>query len=95
MRLNPDVALAHHQLGLFALARGDRVEAETRLRRALALDPSSADTQLNLGRLLAATGRPGGGPSAARGLRLPLAPREIYGREVLSVRAWLTSTRGA
>jgi hypothetical protein len=27
--------------------------------------------------------------------RVPFAPAGIYGREVPSVRAWLTSTRGA
>lgn len=94
LRLDPRVALAHHQLGLLALSRGERREAESRFRQALALDPSSADTLLNLGRLLAATGRPAEARPLLEGF-LKLAPPEIYGREVLSVRAWLTSTRGA
>jgi predicted Zn-dependent protease with MMP-like domain len=37
----PDEAWAHHQLGLLAERRGDRAEADRRLRRARRLDPAA------------------------------------------------------
>jgi tetratricopeptide (TPR) repeat protein len=94
LRLDPELALAHHHLGLLAASRGDWAEAESRYRRALARDPSSADGLLQLGRLLARTER----RTEAKELLerfLAVAPPSVYAGEIRSVRAWLTSTRGA
>jgi Tfp pilus assembly protein PilF len=86
--LNPDMALAHHHLGLLAMTAGDDGEAERRFRRALELEPSNADTLLNLGLVVARRGR----PAEARPLFesfLRVAPPAIYASRIDEVRAWL------
>jgi predicted negative regulator of RcsB-dependent stress response len=56
LRLNPDYAWAHLQLGAALLRRGDLRLAEKRLRRGIDLEPHSPNVpiaRLNLGRVLA------------------------------------------
>lgn len=53
IRLAPELAPAHTNLGLLLDEEGRQAEAELHLRRALALNPQSGNTWLNLGVLLA------------------------------------------
>ena len=57
LRDEPGNAVAVHYLGLVAWARGDRVEAERRMREALAKDATVPDFHNNLGLLLRDTHR--------------------------------------
>ncbi len=49
LRLNPDLAETHAQLGAAQLARGRLDEAQHHLDRGLELDPGNADARYNLG----------------------------------------------
>jgi Tfp pilus assembly protein PilF len=84
----PDLALAHHNLGLLAARRGDAGEAARRFRRALELNPAEHDALLQLGTLLLKQGRPGEArPYFER--FLAGAPRPLYDRAIARVEAWL------
>lgn len=52
LRLAPERADIHNNLGVFQNERGRLGEAESTLRRALALDPDKAEIHANLGRVL-------------------------------------------
>ena len=56
-RLDPRLAAAHAALGVLRLRRGDHSGAETALRQALLLEPTSHQVLTNLGSLMVATGR--------------------------------------
>ncbi len=90
---NPDLALAHHTLGLLAARRRDDPEAERRFRRALALEPGEADTLLNLGSLLARTGRRSEARSYLEAF-LRVAPPSVYASSIDRVRRWLAGRTG-
>jgi len=57
LRAHPPYARAEAQLALLALDRGDTVEAEARLARALALEPRDGEVATRLGELWARSGR--------------------------------------
>jgi arylsulfatase A-like enzyme/Flp pilus assembly protein TadD len=89
LRLNPDLGLAHHHLGLLCLAAADAAGAERHLRRALELEPMDVDSQLNLGLLLTRQGR----VREARPLLEAFArraPHSIYGEQIDRVLALLS-----
>jgi Tfp pilus assembly protein PilF len=91
LQLDPELALAHHHLGLLRLAQDDTAGAEQAFRRALGLDPADVDSRLNLGLLLARRGRVGEArPLLEAALRQ--APRSVYGAQLDEVRSWLKRT---
>jgi tetratricopeptide (TPR) repeat protein len=91
LRQNPDLALAHHNLGLLALGQDDDQEAERRFRRALELEPDEHDALLNLGSLLARRGSDEEArPYLERFVRG--APRPLYDRQIAQAQAWLRRT---
>ncbi len=57
VRVDPDLAEAHSQLGAAHLAVGNTAVARTHLQRALRLDPDFADARYNLGLLAHRAGR--------------------------------------
>jgi tetratricopeptide (TPR) repeat protein len=57
VRVDPDLAEAHSQLGAAHLAVGNTAAARTHLQRALQLDPDFADARYNLGLLAHREGR--------------------------------------
>ncbi|HXI31542.1 MAG TPA: tetratricopeptide repeat protein, partial [Vicinamibacterales bacterium] len=56
LRIDPDYALAHNNLGNALAARGDAGEALRHFRDALRLDPSNAEAHYNAGSMLRARG---------------------------------------
>ena len=56
LRINPDYALAHNNLGNVLLGRGNPGEALQHFRDALRLDPSNAEAHYNVGSMLRARG---------------------------------------
>ncbi len=58
VRLQPDFAPAHLNLGTLRLMQGDAEAAEQSLKRAIALEPNMATAHANLGMLYQRTGRP-------------------------------------
>ena len=56
LKLRPDYALAHGNLGRVLLAQGNQVEAMTHLQEAVRLDPSNPRSLLGLAEALAARG---------------------------------------
>jgi tetratricopeptide (TPR) repeat protein len=58
LAVRPEVALAHHNLGVALQARGQLDEAIDQHLQTLQLDPKDARTHINLGRALTAKGRP-------------------------------------
>ncbi len=59
LRLNPDSAPTHYNLGIALSALGDRAAALAEFREAVRLDPTHAQAQNNLGAVLHASGRIG------------------------------------
>ena len=62
--LSPNAAPIHKQLGYFYLRKGDRVRAESYLRRSFEIDPNQADVASELGRM---------------GVRVQVPPRKATG----------------
>jgi len=89
LKLRPDLAEAHSNLGLIAGNAGDLEEAERRFRRALALDPDLLAARFNLAQLLGATGR---GAEARREIEAILA-RDPGHQGALQLRATLDGAR--
>ena len=58
VRLAPDLAAAHFNLGTLCARRGDLAEAATHLARAVDLEPENAQAQLSLGMALVLLDRP-------------------------------------
>ena len=56
LRLQPDYALAHNNLGHALLALGKPDDAEHHFREAVRLDPRNADAHYNLGMIARARG---------------------------------------
>jgi Flp pilus assembly protein TadD len=56
LALQPSNAIANHQLGVIAFARGDVDSSVDFLRRAVAIDPSDSEFQNDLGVVLNALG---------------------------------------
>lgn len=57
VELDPTIAVAQNQLGLFALRSGQQATAEKLFKRALAIDPTFAEAQTNLGALFSQQGK--------------------------------------
>jgi len=57
LRINPDYAEAHNNLGSALIQTGHALEAIDHFKQALRMNPNSADTHNNLGAALAQMGR--------------------------------------
>ncbi len=91
LAISDEVVTAHTALGVMALEEGDLAEAVDRWRRAVELDPELYGRLAQLGVGLWRNGR----PIEARPLLelfVESAPEEIYGREIVSVRAMLAGS---
>ena len=58
LSVNPELDLAHNNLGAILAEQGKTAEAEARYREALRINPNSAEAYNNIGLLLAAHGKP-------------------------------------
>jgi tetratricopeptide (TPR) repeat protein len=57
VELDPTLAVAQNQLGLFALRNGQQATAEKLFKKALAIDPTFSEAQTNLGALFSQQGK--------------------------------------
>jgi len=57
VELDPTIAVAQNQLGLFALRNGQQTTAEKFFKKALAIDPTFSEAQTNLGALFSQQGK--------------------------------------
>jgi protein O-mannosyl-transferase len=75
LRIAPDYAHAHNNLGSLLMAARQLEDAQAHFERALAIDPSYAEAHNNLGKLLGYEGRT---TEAAEHLRRALAIKDSY-----------------
>jgi tetratricopeptide (TPR) repeat protein len=83
IRLDPEFAVAHNNLGVQYYLENRLVDCERALRRAIALDSAYAEAYSNLGVLSLATNNPGEAEAMAR-KALALAPRNIEAQRLLN-----------
>jgi len=88
LRLKPDYAVAHNNLGNALVSRGSSGDALQHFREAVRLDPSNAEAHYNVGSLLRARGELA---SAGDEFRAALALKPEWIPAVASL-AWLLAT---
>jgi Tfp pilus assembly protein PilF len=84
LEVDSDCAMCHHNLGVILGSRGDLVEAQAHLDRAIALRPDRSEFQGNYGPLLIQMGRRSEGVAKLR-QRLAQEPRDINARVNLGI----------
>jgi protein O-mannosyl-transferase len=84
IEVDPACAICHHNLGVILGRRGDRVEAQALLERAIALRPDRSEFRGNYGLLLLQMGRRAEGLGELR-YRLARRPRDVNTRVNLGI----------